>query len=264
MASCGGTLLLPRARSDGIVHPHSPREWSGWSSVRIARSLTPGCRDHNSVASLARHLRDRRLLLVLVFVMTLLGINSMNSLSDAVRDELAVLRERNVLAQAITHDAIVAIRTGDALAIRPDTLQQARLDSSFVVAGRRTPVVRTLPVESHRAARRRPGELRSRATWKSGVARRGAAPNEPRRNLVADLKLLDEVRALLAVQESAAAQRDEQDPAGKRAAAQSRSGSSSPSCSLAWAYASAVVTVRSVVQPLRRLVRATERSRGCR
>ncbi len=71
------------------------------------------------------------LLLLLVFAMTLLGVEAMNSLSDAVRGELVTLRERNVLAQAITHDAVTAIRAGDALASHPDSIYQARIDSSF-------------------------------------------------------------------------------------------------------------------------------------
>ena len=71
------------------------------------------------------------LLLLLVFGMTLVGVSAMNSLSDAVGGELVMLRERNVLAQAITHDAVTAIRAGDALALRADTVTQSRLDSSF-------------------------------------------------------------------------------------------------------------------------------------
>ncbi len=84
----------------------------------------------------------------------------------------------------------------------------------------------------------------------------GEQPNEARRNVVADL-LLDEVRALLAIQEAAATERDTR----IQEASEQRH-------KLIWlvfsvvlgvGVASAVVTVRSVVQPLRRLVRATER-----
>src|ERR1700759_5711728 len=60
------------------------------------------------------------LLLLLVFGMTLLGVNAINSLSAAVRAEMVTLRERNVLAQAITHDVVTAVRAGDAVALHPD------------------------------------------------------------------------------------------------------------------------------------------------
>ncbi len=50
------------------------------------------------------------LLLLLVYFMTWLGVQAMNSLDDAVQVELAALRERTGLAQAITSDAIDAVR----------------------------------------------------------------------------------------------------------------------------------------------------------
>jgi methyl-accepting chemotaxis protein len=193
-------------------------------------------------------------LLVLVFAMTLLGVTAMNSLSDAVRDELVVLRERNVLAQAITHDAVIAIRAGDALAARPDSTLQRRLDSSFVLL----------------ASARRSYQLFQLSDAERGVVDRVASlsreleltspgavqPNEPRRNVVAD-SLLDEVRALLAVQETAAAERD--DRIQRESEQRHKLIWVVFTIVLAVGVASAVVTVRSVVQPLRRLVRATER-----
>ena len=45
--------------------------------------------------------------------MTLLGVGAMNSLDDAVQTELAMLRERTGLGQAITRDVISVIREGD-------------------------------------------------------------------------------------------------------------------------------------------------------
>ena len=194
------------------------------------------------------------LLLLLVFAMTLLGVSAMNSLSDAVRAELVTLRERNVLAQTITHDVVTAVRAGDVLALHPDSLYQERLDSSFVALGAASQSYQRF--ELTRAERR----VANRVTSFAGELERrspgGAEPNERRRNVVAD-SLLDEVRALLAVQESAATDRDSR---LQLASEQRRK--------IVWllfaaalmlGVASAVATVRAVVLPLRRLVRATER-----
>ena len=43
------------------------------------------------------------LLLLLVFAMTLLGVSAMNSLDEAVQEELDVLRERTMLVQDLRH-----------------------------------------------------------------------------------------------------------------------------------------------------------------
>lgn len=194
------------------------------------------------------------LLLVLVFAMTLLGVSAMNSLSDAVRGELVTLRERNVLAQSITREAVSAIRAGDVLALQPDSLSQVRLDSSFTRLSAATLAYRQFqltPAETRVAQQM--GALAAELERRSPG---GAEPNEPRRHVVAD-SLLDEVRALLAVQESAASDRDDR----IQQASESRR-------KLIWilftaalvlGVASAVATVRAVVQPLKRLVRATER-----
>jgi methyl-accepting chemotaxis protein len=194
------------------------------------------------------------LLLLLVFAMTLLGVSAMNSLSDAVRAELVTLRERNVLAQTITHDVVTAVRAGDVLALHPDSLYQERLDSSFVALGAASQSYQRFELT---AAERR---VANRVTSFAGELERrspgGAEPNERRRNVVAD-SLLDEVRALLAVQESGATDRDSR---LQLASEQRRK--------IVWllfaaalmlGVASAVATVRAVVLPLRRLVRATER-----
>jgi methyl-accepting chemotaxis protein len=193
-------------------------------------------------------------LLVLVFAMTLLGVTAMNSLSDAVRDELVVLRERNVLAQAITHDAVIAIRAGDALAARPDSMLQRRLDSSFALlaSARRSYQLFQLS-DAERSVVDRVASLSRELELTSPGA---LQPNEPRRNVVAD-SLLDEVRALLAVQETAAAERD--DRIQRESEQRHKLIWVVFTIVLAVGVASAVVTVRSVVQPLRRLVRATER-----
>ena len=194
------------------------------------------------------------LLLLLVFGMTLVGVSAMNSLSDAVAGELVMLRERNVLAQAITHDAVTAIRAGDALALRADTAAQAQLDSSLasLATWRRSYELFQLTAGERRVADRVAALARELEAASPG----GAQPGERRRSVIAD-SLLDEVRALLAVQESAASERDDR----IQQASEQRH-------KIIWlvftvvlavGVASAVVTVRSVGQPLRRLVRATER-----
>ena len=194
------------------------------------------------------------LLLLLVFAMTLLGVSAMNSLSDAVQAELVTLRERNVLAQTITHDVVTAVRTGDLLAQRPDAPYQPRLDSAFVALGAAarsyqhfdlTPAERAVVDRVATFAR----ELEQRSPG-------GSEPAEARRSVVAD-SLLDEVGALLAVQQAAATERESR---LERTNEQRRE--------IVWllfavalvvGVASAVATVRAVVLPLRRLVRATER-----
>jgi methyl-accepting chemotaxis protein len=193
-------------------------------------------------------------LLLLVFGMTFLGVSAMNSLSDAVQAELVTLRERNVLAQTITHDVVTAVRTGDDLAQRPDSVRQTRLDSAFAALAAGD--------QSYRRFDLTPPERRvvDRVTSFAGELERrspgGSDPNESRRNVVAD-SLLDEVGALLAVQQAAAIDR----AARLQHASEQRR-------RIVWlvfaavlmlGVASAVATVRAVVQPLRRLVLATER-----
>jgi len=194
------------------------------------------------------------LLLLLVFAMALVGVKAMNSLSDAVRDELVTLRERNVLAQAITHDVVIAVRAGDVLALHPDSAYRNRLDSAFAAlrsAGATYDQFQLTPSE-RRVADRVTGLAQELELRSPG----GAEPNEERRSAVAD-SLLGEVRAMLAVQEAAATDRD---AALEQASDRRRN--------VVWllfvaalilGVASAVMTVRAVVDPLQRLVRATER-----
>ena len=194
------------------------------------------------------------LLLLLVFGMTLVGVSAMNSLSDAVGGELVTLRERNVLAQTITHNAVTAIRAGDALALHADSTAQSRLDSSFasLAAARRSYELFQLTAAERRVADR----VAALAKELEATSPSGAQPSEPRRGIIAD-SLLDEVRALLAVQESAATERD--DRIQQASEQHHKEIWLVFAAVLAVGVASAVVTVRSVVQPLRRLVRATER-----
>src|SRR5579862_3492128 len=194
------------------------------------------------------------LLLLLVFVMTLLGDWAMTTQSDAVRDELVTLRERNVLAQTITHDVVTAVRAGDVLAVHPDTTYQARLDSSFASLGSASQSYQQFQLTP--AERRVVDHVAAYARELERSSPGGSDPSETRRSVVAD-SLLDEVRGLLAVQEAAATDRDYQ---LEQASEHRRT--------IIWllftavfvlGVASSVATVRSVVQPLRRLVRATER-----
>jgi len=223
-----------------------------WLSTPTASLLSNGMANLPSLRW--RVTSGTTLLLLLVFGMTLVGVSAMNSLSDAVAGELVMLRERNVLAQAITHDAVTAIRAGDALALRADTAAQAQLDSSLasLATWRRSYELFQLTAGERRVADRVAALARELEAASPG----GAQPGERRRSVIAD-SLLDEVRALLAVQESAASERDDR----IQQASEQRH-------KIIWlvftvvlavGVASAVVTVRSVVQPLRRLVRATER-----
>jgi len=195
------------------------------------------------------------LLLLLVFAMTLLGGWAMSSLSDAVRDELATLRDRNALAQSITHDVVTAVRAGDVLALRPgDSVHQARLDSAFAALGAASAAYQRFELTSaERLVFDRVSMFAHELERRSAG---GTDPDENRRSVVAD-SLLDDVGALLAVQEVGAAARDLR----LNAASEQRR-------KIIWllfaaalvlGVASAVATVRAVVLPLRRLVRATER-----
>ncbi|MGH7523323.1 MAG: methyl-accepting chemotaxis protein [Gemmatimonadales bacterium] len=193
-------------------------------------------------------------LLLLVFSMTFLGVSAMNSLSDAVQAELVTLRERNVLAQTITHDVVTAVRTGDDLAAHQDSAAQQKLDGAFQALDAADQSYRRFDLT---AAER--GVVDRVTAFARELQRRspgGAEPDDARRNIIAD-SLLDEVGALLAVQQSAAIDR----AAGLQHASEQRR-------RIVWlvfaavlilGVASAVTTVRAVVLPLQRLVRATER-----
>ena len=195
------------------------------------------------------------LLLLLVFGMTFLGVSAMNSLSDAVQAELVTLRERNVLAQTITHDVVTAVRAGDDLAAasRFSAAGAARL----VVrrAGRGRPVLSAVRSHPGRTAGRRSG----RRVW-PGARAAFAGRRRPRRVAAQHRRGLAPRRGARACS-----------PCRKRRRPIATTGSSAPANSAArssgWCsravlmlgVASAVATVRAVVLPLRRLVRATER-----
>ena len=194
------------------------------------------------------------LLLLLVFAMTLLGVSAVTSLDTAVRAELVTVRERTVLAQTITREVVTAIRNGDALSIRPDSTRQLDLDSAFVAIRAATQAYsqsELVPAE-HQAVTR----VSALATELARRSPGGAAALDLARAPVAD-SLLDEVRALTAVQESAASARAVQLAA-----------TSEERRFIVWILfvvalvlgaGSAVTTVRAVVLPLRRLIEATER-----
>ncbi|MEO5797846.1 MAG: methyl-accepting chemotaxis protein [Gemmatimonadales bacterium] len=206
-----------------------------------------------------RSLRSRvtagtALLLLLVFAMTLLGVSAVNSLDTAVREELITVRERTVLAQTITREVVTAIRDGDALSTRPDSTLQLELDSAFVA-------IRSVTL-AYTQSELSPAELKSVTrvgTLATELARRspgGAGDGTLPRAPIAD-SLLDEVRALSAVQEAAASARAER-----------LAQTSEDRRLVVWILfvvalgigaGSAVSTVRSVVLPLRRLIEATER-----
>jgi methyl-accepting chemotaxis protein len=195
------------------------------------------------------------LLLLLVFAMTLLGVGAMNSLDDAVQAELAMLQERTGLAQDITRDVITVIRDGDRARITFDSAAPARLDSTFQALRQSTISYAQSSAlsEDEQQAIGRVSRLVTLLERRFTVDT--AAPAAP----VID-SLLGEVRALVAVQESAAAD---------RAAALTAESSRRRSvvwllfaAALAIGVVSAVHTVRRVVLPLGRLVRVTERMGG--
>ncbi len=206
-----------------------------------------------------RSLRSRvttgtTLLLLLVFFMMVVGVRAMNSLSDAVRDELVTLRERNLLAQSITHDVVTAVRAGDVLAAHADSAGQARLDSAFVDLANVTGSYQQLdlsPAERQVVARVTADAkaLRQRSPG-------GAAPDETERSSVAD-SLLHEVRALLAVQDAAATDRDVR--LANASEHRRRVVWLLFAATLIAGIGSAVATVRAVTLPLQQLVRAAER-----
>jgi methyl-accepting chemotaxis protein len=194
------------------------------------------------------------LLLLLVFVMTWLGVSAMNSMGDAVRAELVTLRERNILAQSITHDVVTAVRAGDVLALNPDSAYRGRLDSSFAAlrSANRSYTQFDLTVAEQRVVDRVAALAQELERRSPG----GAQPDEARRSVVAD-SLLDEVRALLAVQESAATDRD--DRLEQASLDRRRIVWLLFTASMLVGIVSAFSTVRAVLLPLRRLVLATER-----
>ncbi len=194
------------------------------------------------------------LLLLLVFAMTLMGVAAINSLDESVQNELVTLSERTVLVQAMTRDAVGAVRAGDAIAASDNPIGRARLDSSFaaITASETAYASFELTPDEQRAIER----VTRLAAVLDSVSPGGLRVNDSLRTIVAD-SLLDEVRALVAVQEVASRQR----------AATLRSNSEARrmviwllfTVALAIGVGSAVTTVRNVVLPLRRLVDATER-----
>ncbi len=196
------------------------------------------------------------LLLLLVFAMTMLGVNAMNSLDDAVQVELATLRERTGLAQAITRDVVGVIREQDRVdASGADTVgATSALDSVFATLRQSTAeYAKSLELTDQER------DALGRVTGLVTQLERDNADPARDRAMVVD-SLLSEVRALVALQQGAAAD---------RAAALSRE--STRQRTIVWllftialviGVASAVMTARAVILPLRRLVKATERVGG--
>lgn len=196
----------------------------------------------------SRVIAGTSLLLLLVFAMTLLGVSAMNALDEAVQAELATLRERTGLAQAITRDAVVAIRVGE-------SSEQVVRDSIFDALRQST----TAYAQSTKLSDNEQLAIGRVARLVSSLERHLAVDSTQDSGLAAD-SLLAEVGSLVAVQESAAAD---------RAAALTEASERRRSVvwllfsiALAIGVVSAVDTVRRVVLPLRRLVKVTERMGG--
>lgn len=195
------------------------------------------------------------LLLLLVFAMTLLGVGAMNSLDDAVQAELATVRERTGLAQAITRDVITVVRESDRALGAPDSARATRIDSTLV-ALRQSTTAYAQSIAFTPAEEQSVGRVTRMVTV---LDRRLRADSAASVGPVVD-SILAEVRALVAVQEAAAADR-----------ARVLSEESSQRRRVVWllfavalaiGVVSAVSTVRGVVLPLRRLVRVTEKMGG--
>jgi|CXWL01.1.fsa_nt_gi methyl-accepting chemotaxis protein len=193
------------------------------------------------------------LLLLLVWGMTLQGVSAMKSLDSAVQEELATFREATVVVQELTRDVVTAVRIGDALALTPDdSAARGQLVTAFGNVRGASGSYGALPLtDPERTALRRIDALVTRLERSSA-----AGTPDGRRVATAD-SLLDDVRALVAVQAAAASDR----------AADLASGSEERrtfvwllfGLALLLGIWSAVYTVRAVVLPLRRLVEATER-----
>lgn len=192
------------------------------------------------------------LLLLLVFVMTLLGVNAVLSLDQAVQEELTTLRERGVLAQSISREVVGAIRVGDQFERSGDSLAHARLDSAFTsLRTATTTYAQSLALTAdERLSLADVTALTTRLRLSSDSGSSLARPP------IAD-SLLDAVRNLASIEEGASAAR-----------AAALSDQSTERRRWVWSLfvvaliigvVSAVVTVRSVVIPLRRLVLATDR-----
>jgi methyl-accepting chemotaxis protein len=190
------------------------------------------------------------LLLLLVFAMTLTGVNVTNTLERAMQEEFEILRGRNVLTQGMTQSATAAVQhvnrlsAGDTTAVR-DGIRSIRL--SLIAAT---------------ASYRELGSLTDAENESLSIIRSTALRLEDQ---VADRSafsasvdtLLATTRALTEAQNTSAEIR-----------AAALSDSSTKRRSMVWllfvvalimGVGSAVTTVRAVVLPLRRLVGATER-----
>ena len=201
----------------------------------------------------SRVIAGTALLLLLVFAMTLLGVSAMKSLDEAVQVELAVLRERTGLAQAITRDVLGVVREQDQLDMAGAGTDRLALDSALAALRRSTTAyaqsLELTPEEQ--LVLGRVGGLVTRIALQDDTV--GTVSS--RAPLVDSL--LTEVRGLVARQQLAAAD---------RAVAPSRV--STRQRSIVWllfagalviGVVSGVMTVRAVVLPLGRLVKATER-----
>jgi methyl-accepting chemotaxis protein len=190
------------------------------------------------------------LLLLLVLAMTLRGVNAISALDDAVQSELATLRERTVLAQAVTRDVVLAVRAGDRLAAGDSTVR-ASLDSTFASLTQTTTAYgQALDLGgAERAAIARVAALVTE------LEARTASGGEGR--LAIGDSLLADVRTLVAAQEAEATDRARQLADASRD--RRRDVWLLFVVALVIGIVSAITTVRNVVLPLRKLVDATER-----
>jgi methyl-accepting chemotaxis protein len=194
------------------------------------------------------------LLLGLVLLMTVWGVTAIKSLDDNVQVELAALRQRILMAQSITRDVVQAVRVGDELALHPDGARQATVDSAF--ANIRSTIASYGELDLNDGETRAVNRIGEFAKHLAQHTVAGDVTVEMARTATAD-SLLNEVRTLTVMQEA--------DAAARATELDHHSQQSRYDVWILFGVAlilgcgSAVATVTAVVQPLHRLVEATER-----
>ncbi len=190
------------------------------------------------------------LLLCLTLLMTGWGVATVRRLEVAFQAELATLRERGMLAQTLTRDAIRMAQVGSL----PREAAARTLDST--AASMRSALATYQTLELSAPERQVVDRIAERTTrldhdTRSWLIEEGALPIAPTDSL------LEEIRALLAIQEATASTR-----AGSLAT-QSAQGRRAVwllfGLALLIGCGSAVATVTAVVRPLHQLVEVTER-----
>ncbi len=190
------------------------------------------------------------LLLCLILLMTGWGVATVRRLESAFQAELATVRERGVLAQGLTREAIRMSQAG----VLPREAAVGTLDSAAI--GMRATLTTYQALDLSAPERQVIERVSEQVTQLDRDLRGWLAEGGTVPTLQTDA-LLEEIRALLAIQEATAASRAdtlaEQSAAGRRAVWLLFG------LALLIGCGSAVATVTAVVRPLHQLVEVTER-----